>query len=66
MGVVLNNVFEIISDRQSRSVIPTYVSFPNHGEPLVGFEAKAQASINPKNTVYDVRLVQVSYMWNLN
>lgn len=57
MGVVREDVFEIISDKQGRAVIPAYVSFPDHGEPLVGFEAKAQAYNNPKNTVYDVRSV---------
>ncbi|KAH6720618.1 Hsp70 protein-domain-containing protein [Leptodontidium sp. MPI-SDFR-AT-0119] len=55
VGVVQEDVFEIISDKQGRAVIPAYVSFPDHGEPLVGFEAKAQAYNNPKNTVYDVR-----------
>jgi len=64
VGVVRKDVFEIISDKQGRSVIPAYVSFPDHGEPLVGFEAKAQASNNPKNTVYDIRLVHVSHVWN--
>jgi molecular chaperone DnaK (HSP70) len=55
VGVVRNGVFGIISDKQGRSVIPAYVFLPDHGETLVGFEAKAQASNNPKNTVYDVR-----------
>ena len=64
MGVVRKDVFEMISDKQGRSVIPAYASFPDHGEPLVGFEAKAEASKNPKNTVYDVRLVHVSHVWN--
>jgi molecular chaperone DnaK (HSP70) len=55
VGLVRKGGFEIISDKQGRSVIPAYVSFPDCGEPLVGFEAKAQASHNPKNSVYDVR-----------
>ncbi|PQE29875.1 glucose-regulated 78 of hsp70 family protein [Rutstroemia sp. NJR-2017a WRK4] len=55
VGVVRKDIFEIISDKQGHSVIPAYVSFPDYGEPLVGFKAKTQASSNPKNTVYDIR-----------
>ncbi|KAL2076224.1 hypothetical protein VTL71DRAFT_1167 [Oculimacula yallundae] len=54
VGVVRNNVFEMIPDKQGRTVIPSYVSFLDDGEPLFGFDAKAQAFVNPKNTFYDI------------
>ncbi|KAH6723397.1 Hsp70 protein-domain-containing protein [Leptodontidium sp. MPI-SDFR-AT-0119] len=44
-----------ISDSQGHSIIPTYVSFPDYGDPLAGLEAQAHAFSNPKGTVCNVR-----------
>lgn len=53
VGVWKNDKVEIIPDFQTGSrTIPSYVAF-NNDERLVGESAKNQASMNPKNTVYD-------------
>lgn len=53
VGVWKNDRVEIIPDFQTGSrTIPSYVAF-NNDERLVGESAKNQASMNPKNTVYD-------------
>jgi molecular chaperone DnaK (HSP70) len=57
VGIIRNDTFEIITDEQGRSLVPSYVAFTNQGLPLVGFEAMEQAGRNPKNTIYDVRYV---------
>lgn len=54
-AVWMNDRVEIIPDFQTGSrIIPSYVSFTDE-EKLVGDAAKSQASMNPKNTVYDAK-----------
>lgn len=54
-AVWINDRVEIIPDFQTGSrIIPSYVSFTDE-EKLVGDAAKSQASMNPKNTVYDAK-----------
>ena len=55
VGVFRNETFEVITDDQGRSNMPSYVAFLDLDAPLVGFDAKEQASNNPQNTVYDAR-----------
>lgn len=45
---------EVIPDSTGSRIIPSYVSF-TETEKLVGDPAKNQASMNPKNTVYDAK-----------
>ncbi|XP_059152381.1 heat shock 70 kDa protein-like [Physella acuta] len=45
---------EIIADEDGNRTVPSYVSF-HDDDRLVGQAAKAQASMNPKNTIYDVK-----------
>lgn len=54
-AIWINDRVEIIPDFQTGSrIIPSYVSFTDE-EKLVGDAAKNQASMNPKNTVYDAK-----------
>ena len=46
---------EIIANDQGNRITPSYVAFQDSGERLVGDAAKNQATINPENTVFDVK-----------
>ena len=52
-----SNSVEIIANEQGQRTTPSYVAFTSGGERLVGESAKNQASMNPKNTVYDVKRI---------
>lgn len=52
VGVFQNGRVEIIANDQGNRTTPSYVAF-NDQERLVGDAAKNQATMNPKNTVYD-------------
>eukprot|EP01130_Rhizamoeba_saxonica_P009999 TRINITY_DN408_c2_g1_i1.p1 TRINITY_DN408_c2_g1~~TRINITY_DN408_c2_g1_i1.p1 ORF type:complete len:652 (-),score=236.47 TRINITY_DN408_c2_g1_i1:59-2014(-) len=54
VGVWKNGRVEIIANDQGRRITPSYVSFQD-GERLVGDSAKNLASMNPENTVFDVK-----------
>jgi heat shock protein 5 len=45
---------EIITNDQGNRITPSYVSFRD-GERLVGDAAKNQATLNPENTIFDVK-----------
>ncbi len=62
VGVYKNGRVEIIANDQGNRITPSYVSFNESGERLVGDAAKNQATINPGNTVFDVkRLIGRNY-----
>ena len=46
---------EIIANDQGNHITPSYVAFTESGERIVGDGAKHQATINPENTVFDVK-----------
>jgi len=47
---------EIIANDQGNRITPSYVSFlPKTGERLVGDAAKHQATLNPENTLFDIK-----------
>ena len=46
---------EIIPNDQGNRITPSYVSFSNNSERMVGDAAKNQATLNPENTVFDVK-----------
>merc|ERR1712084_143220 len=49
-------VIEIIANDQGNRITPSYVAFlGDSGERLVGDAAKNQATINPENTIFDVK-----------
>ena len=55
VGVYKNGKVEIISNDQGNRITPSYVAFTDNGDRLVGDAAKNQATINPENTVFDVK-----------
>ena len=54
VGVFKNGRVEIIANDQGNRITPSYVAFTDN-ERLVGDAAKNQATINPENTVFDVK-----------
>merc|ERR1719335_1157903 len=54
VGVMKNGRVEIIPNDQGNRITPSYVSFSG-GERLVGEAAKNQATINPTQTLFDVK-----------
>ena len=62
VGVVKNGKVEIVANDQGNRITPSYVAFLENGNRLVGDAAKNQATINPENTVFDVkRLIGRNY-----
>jgi len=55
VGVFKNGRVEIMANDQGNRITPSYVAFMDNGERLVGDAAKNQATINPENTVFDVK-----------
>jgi heat shock protein 5 len=56
VGVYKDGNVEIIPNDQGNRITPSYVAFSdNNNERLVGDAAKNQATINPENTVFDVK-----------
>jgi heat shock protein 5 len=54
VGVYKDGRVEILANDQGNRITPSYVAFTEE-ERLVGDGAKTQASLNPENTVYDVK-----------
>jgi len=63
VGVYKDKRVQIIANDQGNRITPSWVAFdPATGDRLVGDAAKNQASLNPSNTVFDVkRLIGRSY-----
>jgi len=55
VGVYKNGKVEIIANEQGNRITPSYVAWTEEGERLIGDSAKNQATINPENTVFDVK-----------
>jgi heat shock protein 5 len=54
VGIFKNGRVEIIANDQGNRITPSYVAF-DKGQRLVGEAAKNQASMNPTETIYDVK-----------
>jgi len=55
VGVYKAGQVEIIANDQGNRITPSYVAWAEDGERLIGDAAKNQATINPSNTVFDVK-----------
>lgn len=55
VGVLTSGNVEIIPNDQGNRITPSSVAFTPQGERLVGDAAKNQATINPENTIFDVK-----------
>merc|ERR1712054_17719 len=55
VGVYKNGKVEIIANDQGNRITPSYVAWTEEGERMIGDAAKNQATINPENTVFDVK-----------
>eukprot|EP01083_Nonionella_stella_P125810 380563_1 len=55
VGVFKNGRVEIMANDQGNRITPSYVAFMDNGERLVGDAAKNQATINPEDTICDVK-----------
>lgn len=53
-GIWRNNTFEVIPDEYGNRTIPSVVAFTNK-DVYVGYEARNQLLLNPKNTIYEVK-----------
>ena len=56
IGIMKNNNVEIIANDQGNRTTPSYVAFTDK-ERLIGESAKNQAAMNPKNTIFNARMV---------
>lgn len=54
VGVWQNDRVEIIANDQGNRTTPSYVAFTDN-ERLIGEAAKNQATVNPKNTIFDAK-----------
>ena len=55
VGVYQHNKVEIIANEQGNRTTPSYIAFNDGNERLIGESAKNQMSLNPLNTIYDVK-----------
>ena len=55
VGVYINHSIVIIPDEFGNKCIPSIVAFTNDDDILVGEQAKNQAILNPKNTIYGIK-----------
>lgn len=55
VGVWKSDRVQIIPNDQGNRILPSYVAFSESGKRLIGDAAKNQASLNPRNTIYDVK-----------
>merc|ERR1719267_480965 len=56
VGVYKNGKVDILANDQGNRITPSYVAWESEsGERLVGDAAKNQATINPENTIFDVK-----------
>ena len=62
VGVYKKGRVEIIANDQGNRITPSYVAWDDSNERLIGDAAKNQATINPEQTVFDVkRLIGRNY-----
>lgn len=55
VAVYKNGKVEVIANEQGNRITPSYISYSDSGERLVGDAAKAMAASNPSNTIFDAK-----------
>lgn len=55
VGVFKDGRVEVIANDQGNRITPSYVAFTHDGERLIGDAAKNQLTMNPENTIFDVK-----------
>ncbi len=55
VGAFKNGRVEIIANDQGNRITPSYVAWDSQGERLIGDAAKNQATVNPEQTIFDVK-----------
>jgi len=55
VGIYKNGRVEIIPNDQGNRITPSYVAFTEEGERLIGDAAKNQLTLNPENTIFDIK-----------
>lgn len=55
VGIFKDGNVEILLNEQGNRITPSYVAILGENERLVGDSAKNQATINPRNTIFDVK-----------
>merc|ERR1719252_327240 len=55
VGVFKHGKVEIIANDQGNRITPSYVAWTEENERMIGDSAKNQATVNPENTVFDVK-----------
>ncbi|KII62793.1 78 kDa glucose-regulated protein [Thelohanellus kitauei] len=55
VGIFRGGKVDIIQNDQGNRITPSYVAFTKDGERLVGDPAKGQLTVNPENTIFDVK-----------
>eukprot|EP00920_Eleutheroschizon_duboscqi_P019933 GHVT01047708.1.p1 GENE.GHVT01047708.1~~GHVT01047708.1.p1 ORF type:complete len:385 (+),score=64.39 GHVT01047708.1:205-1359(+) len=55
VGIYRHGRVDIIPNDQGNRITPSYVAFSEDGERKIGEAAKNEATINPRNTVFDVK-----------
>lgn len=55
VGIFRSGHVDIIQNDQGNRITPSYVAFTADGERFVGDSAKAQLTVNPENTIFDVK-----------
>jgi len=62
VGIYRDGHVDIVPNEQGNRITPSYVAWDDSGERLTGDAAKNQATINPSNTLFDVkRMIGRSY-----
>jgi len=63
VGVMQKGKVEILTNDQGNRITPSYVAWDESGERLIGDAAKNQATMNPVNTLFDVKRL-IGRMYN--
>merc|ERR1712185_800980 len=55
VAIFQKGAVDVLLNDQGHRITPSYVAFTADGERLIGDAAKAQATLNPSNTMFDAK-----------